>query len=178
VGAAPRLSLVVLPFENLSGDPKNDYLADAITDDLTSDLSHVTGAFVIARSSAYTYRGKPTDVRRLNSELGVRYAVTGSVRRLATKLRVNVQLASTESGNQLWTGRVDEALDDIGSWQDGIVTRIATTLGVTMVDIEGARSARERPINPDEFDLILRARSLRRRINPPCQRCSASRASL
>lgn len=160
-GSAPRLSLVVLPFENLSGDPKNDYLADAITDDLTSDLSHIAGAFVIARSSAYVYRGKATDVRRLNNELGVRYAVTGSVRKLATKLRVNVQLVSTESGSQLWADRVDEALDDIGSGQDGIVTRIGTTLGVTMVDIEGARSARERPVNPDQFDLILRARSLR-----------------
>jgi TolB-like protein len=158
---APRLSVVVLPFENLSGDPKDDYLADAITDDLTSDLSHVSGAFVIARSSAYTYRGKATDVRRLNSELGVRYVLTGSVRKLGTRLRVNAQLGSTETGSQLWTDRFDEQLGDIGAGQDDIVTRIGNALGVTMVDIEGARSARERPADPDEFDLILRARSLR-----------------
>jgi adenylate cyclase len=157
----PRLSIVVLPFENMSDDPKNDYLADAITDDLTSALSHVAGAFVIAKNSAYTYRGKGTDVRRLNSELGVRYAVTGSLRKLGDKLRISAQLNSTESGNQLWTDRFDEALDDIGAPEDNIVTRIGTTLGVTMVGIEGARSARERPTNPDEFDLILRARSLR-----------------
>ena len=89
---APRLSMVVLPFQNLGGDAKDDYLADAITDDLTTDLSRIAGAFVIARESAYTYKGKATDVRQIGRELGVRYVLEGSVRRIDATLRVNVQL--------------------------------------------------------------------------------------
>jgi adenylate cyclase len=158
---APRLSIAVLPFENLSGDPKDDYLADAITDDLTTDLSHIAGAFVIARNSAYMFRGKAVDVRRVGGELGVRYVLEGSVRKLGDKLRLNAQLVSTETGGQLWTDRFDEPLDDVGSDQEDIVSRIGNALGIRIVDIEGARSARERPSNPDEFDLVLRARSLR-----------------
>ena len=88
----PRLSLVVLPFENLGGDTRDDYLADGITDDLTSDLSHIPGALVIARQSAYAYRGKPKDVRKIGAELGVRYVLEGSVRKIESVLRVNVQL--------------------------------------------------------------------------------------
>jgi TolB-like protein len=93
----PRLSLVVLPFQNLSGNPAEDYLADGITDGLTSDLSLIPDAFVIARESAYTYKGKATDVRQIGRELGVRYVLEGSVRKLGTTLRVNAQLVSAES---------------------------------------------------------------------------------
>jgi TolB-like protein/DNA-binding winged helix-turn-helix (wHTH) protein len=97
----PRLSIVVLPFENLSGNPRDGYLVEGITDDLTTDLSHISGAFVIARESASTYKDKPVDVRKIGEELGVRYVIEGSVRRIASILRVNVQLTSGETGADL-----------------------------------------------------------------------------
>ena len=159
-GFRPRLSVVVLPFQNLSGDPKDDYLADGITDDLTSDLSHISSAFVIAHQSAYTYRGKPKDVRKVGEELGVRYVVEGSVRRIGSILRVNVQLTSAETGAHLWSDRFDEPITELAAGQEQIVTRMRSELGISMIEIENARSERERPTNPDAFDLILRARSV------------------
>ncbi len=159
--APPRLSIVVLPFENLSGDPKDDYLADGITDDLTSDLSHIQHAFVIARASAYTYKSQPKDVRKIGEELGVRYVLEGSVRRMDTTLRVNVQLTSGETGAHLWADRFDEPIAELAAGQVQIVTRMRDSLGISLVEIENARSLRERPTNPDAFDLILRARSIK-----------------
>jgi adenylate cyclase len=156
----PRLSLVVLPLQNLSGNPAEDYLADGITDDLTTDLSHIPEAFVIARESAYTYKGKATDVRQIGRELGVRYVLEGSVRKLGTTLRVNAQLVSTETGVHLWSDRFDEDVKDLGDGQQRVVARMRGALGIGMVDIERARSLRERPANPDAFDLILQARAL------------------
>ena len=165
--ARPRLSIVVLPFELLGGDPADGYLADGITEDLTTDLSHVPGTFVIARGSAYSYRGKATDVRRIGAELGVRYAVEGSVRRLGATLRVNAQLISTETGAQLWSDRFDQPISDLASGQEQIVIRLRAALAIGLTDIEARRSARERPTNPDAFDLILRARAERNRPESP-----------
>jgi adenylate cyclase len=156
----PRLSVVVLPFQNLSGDPKDDYLADGITDDLTSDLSHIPGALVAARESAYTFKGQAVDVRKISQELGVRYVLEGSVRRVEDKLRVNVQLVSADTGVHLWSDRFDEAITEMSAGQEQIVMRMRDQLGVKMVEIESGRSQRERPTNPDAFDLILRARSI------------------
>jgi adenylate cyclase len=158
----PRLSLVVLPFENLSGDPKDDYLADGITDDLTSDLSHIkdADAFVIARESAYSYKGKHVDPRKIGKDLGVRYVIEGSVRRIVSTLRINVWLTSTETGADLWSDRFDEQITELAAEQEQTVARISTGLGMSLIDVESARSMRERPTNPDAFDLILRARSL------------------
>jgi adenylate cyclase len=155
----------VLPFENLSGDPKDDYLADGITDDLTSDLSHVRDTFVIARESAYTYRQKPTDVRKIGEELGVRYVLEGSVRRMDTTLRVNVQLTSGETGAHLWSDRFDEQITELAAGQEQIVTRMRAGLGISLVEIEKARSLCERPTSPDAFDLVLQARAIGNR--PP-----------
>jgi adenylate cyclase len=157
---APRLSIVVLPFQNLSGDPKDDYLAEGITEDITTDLSRVTGMFVIARESAYSYQGKAIDVRKVGEELGVRYVLEGSVRKLGDALRVNAQLVSAETGAHLWADRFDQKLEDLSAGQEEIVDRIGHTLNVELTDLETARSKRERPTNPDAFDLILRARSL------------------
>jgi TolB-like protein/class 3 adenylate cyclase len=157
---APRLSIVVLPFQNLSGDPKDDYLAEGITDDVTTDLSRVPGMFVIAHESAYTYQGKAIDVRKIGEELGVRYALEGSLRKLSDSLRVNTQLIATETGAHLWADRFDQRLDDLSAGQEAIVDRIGQTLNVRLADLETARSKRERPTNPDAFDLILHARSL------------------
>src|SRR5262249_5228854 len=102
---APRISLVVLPFANLSPDPEQAYFADAITDDLTTDLSRIADSFVIARTTAFSYKGKPVDVRRVARELGVRYVLEGSVRRLGERVQVNVQLIDGESGSHLWADR-------------------------------------------------------------------------
>ena len=157
---APSPSIVVLPFQNLSGDPGEDYLADGITDDLTTDLSRVPGMFVIARQSAYTYQGKTVRSAQVGEELGVRYALEGSVRKLGDVLRVNAQLIATETGAHLWADRFDQQLKDLSAGQEEIVRRIGQTLNVALVDVESARSKRERPTNPDAFDLILRARSL------------------
>ena len=156
----PRLSLVVLPFQNLGTDEKDDYLADAITDDLTTDLSHISGAWVVARESAYTYKGKARDVRQIGRELGVRYVLEGSARRIGDTLRVNVQLVSTETGAHLWSDRFDEEISQLAAGQQQIIARMRDTIGFSLEEIEGARSLRERPTNPDAFDLILRARSM------------------
>lgn len=160
LGKAPRLSIVVLPFENLSDDRSQDYLAEGITDDVTTDLARVAGMFVIARGSAYTYQGKAVDVHKVGEQLGVRYVLEGSVRKLGEMLRVNAQLVATETGAHLWADRFDQQLNDLSTGQDAIVHRIGRTLNVALVDVESARSQRERPTNPDAFDLILRARSL------------------
>jgi TolB-like protein len=95
---APRLSIVVLPFENLSGDKEQDYFADGITDDLTTDLSHLPESFVISRGTAFTYKGKPVDAKQIGRELGVRYMLEGSMRRVGDKISVNAQLISTKPG--------------------------------------------------------------------------------
>ncbi len=118
------------------------------------------GMFVIARKSAYTYRSKAVDVRKLGEELGVRYVLQGSVRKLGDTLHVNAQLIATETGAHLWADRFDQKLDDLSAGQEAIVDRIGQTLNVQLADLETARSKQERPTNPDAFDLILRARSL------------------
>jgi TolB-like protein/DNA-binding winged helix-turn-helix (wHTH) protein len=158
--APPRLSIAVLPFRDMDDDPTNDYLADAITDDLTTELSRIPGAWVIARESAYTYKGKATDVRQIGRELGVRYVLEGSVRQIGAVLRVNAQLVAAETGAQLWSDRFDEEISQLAVGQQQIVARLSDTVGFSMVEIEGARSLRERPTNPDAFDLILQARSM------------------
>ena len=158
---APRLSLVVLPFSNISGDAAQDYLADAVTDDLTTDLSRLEGAFVIGRGSAQTYRGRAVDARRVGDELGVRYVVQGSVRRLGEGVvRVNAELVSTETGEGLWAERFDQELRDLGQGQSDIDRRLAIALGTRLVNAEAQRSERDHPDDPDAFDLVLRARSM------------------
>ena len=167
IAKAPRLSLVVLPFANLGGDEREDYLADAITEDLTTDLSYLPGAMIIARHSAATFKNKPVDVRRIGRELGVRYVVEGSVRKLGDMLRVNVQLISSETNTHIWAGRFDQNVSDIGAGQEAIVSRLTAVLGIQMFDAESARSVRERPDNPDASDLLLRGWSAWRRGDPP-----------
>jgi adenylate cyclase len=154
---APRLSIVVLPFENLSGDKEQDYFADGITDDLTTDLSHLPDSFVIARNTAFTYKGKPVDVKQIGRELGVRYLLEGSVRRLGDKVEINAQLISTETGAHVWADRFDGDRSKLGQLQVEFVSRLANSLGVELVKAEALRSMRERPNNPDAVDLVMRA---------------------
>ena len=153
---APRLSIVVLPFENLSGDPDQEYFADGITDDLTTDLSHLEGSFVIARNTAFTYKGKPVDAKEIGRELGVRYVLEGSVRRLGETITVNAQLISTETGAHVWADRFDGERSKLGELQVEFVARLANSLGVELVKAEALRAMRERPNNPDAVDLSMR----------------------
>ena len=159
--ALPRLSIVVLPFQNLSGDANEDYLVDALTDDLTTDLSHIPEAFVIANASARTYKGKAVDVRQIGRDLGVRYLVEGSARLAGTALHVNVQLISTETGAHVWSDMFEEPIKDLVSGQDAVLARMRGTLGISLIETEIAWGRRSPQASPDAFDLILRARALR-----------------
>jgi adenylate cyclase len=157
---APQLSVVVLPFNNLGGEGVDEDAVDGITEDLTTDLSRVPGFLVIARNSAFTYKGKPIDIKRVGEELGVRYAVEGSVRKVDGTLRVNVQLVSTEMGTHLWAERFDIRRDGVGYGVDDIVRQIAFTLNARIVDTEAVRNLREHPSDPGVADILLRARSI------------------
>jgi adenylate cyclase len=154
---APRLSIVALPFENLSGDKEQDYFADGITDDLTTDLSHLQDSFVISRETAFTYKGKPIDAKRIGKDLGVRYMLEGSVRRVGETITVNAQLISTETGAHVWADRFDGERSKLGELQVEVVSRLANSLGVELVKAEALRATRERPINPDAADLAMQA---------------------
>ena len=155
--SGPRLSIVVLPFENMSGDKEQDYFADGITDDLTTDLSHLQDSFVISRGTAFTYKGKPVDAKEIGRELGVRYVLEGSVRRLGEKVEVNAQLVSTETGAHVWADRFEGERSKLGELQLDVVSRLANSLGVELVKAEALRAARERPSNPDAVDLAMQA---------------------
>jgi TolB-like protein/DNA-binding winged helix-turn-helix (wHTH) protein len=149
----PRLSIVVLPFANIGGDPEQDYFADGVTDSLTTGLSGIDGAFVIARSTAFSFKGKPFDVKEIGRELNIRYVMEGSVQRAANRIRLNVQLIDVESGSHLWAEQFDRLVADIFEMQDEIVVRLAGQLNATLILAE-ARRLRKSP-NPDAFDLSL-----------------------
>ena len=157
---APRLSIVVLPFENLSADKEQDYFADGITEDVTTDLSHLPDSFVIARNTAFTYRGKPVDAKAIGKELGVRYLLEGSVRRLGEKVEVNARLISTETGAHVWADRFEGDRSKLGQLQVEFVSRLANSLGVELVKAEALRAKRERPSNPDAVDLAMRGSAI------------------
>ena len=158
--SAPRLSIVVLPFENLSGDKEQDYFADGITDDLTTDLSHIPESMVISRKTAFTYKGKTVDAKAIGRELGVRYVLEGSVRRSGDKVAINAQLISAETEAHLWADRFEGDRANLGQLQVDIVARLANSLGVELVKAEALRSARERPNNPDAADLAMQGWTL------------------
>jgi adenylate cyclase len=155
-----RLSLVVLPFVNLSGDPAQDYLADAITEALTTSLSRIRHSFVIARSTAFTYKGKAVDVKQIGRELGVRYALEGSQQGGGNKVRVSAQLIDAGTGAHLWADQLDADRADLLEMQDEIVTRLSRALQVQFVDIDAARVARTRPDDLNAEDLAMRCDSV------------------
>ena len=127
---AAHLSIVVLPFTNLSGDPAQDYFADGITENLTTDLSRIRDSFVIARNTAFAYKGKPIDAKEIGKELGVRYVLEGSVQRDQNRMRVNAQLIDAQSGAHLWADRFEEDVTDLFKLQDQVVARLANTSGL------------------------------------------------
>ena len=151
--APPRLSIVVLPFANIGDDPEQEHFVDGVTESLTTDLSRIRGAVVIARNTAFTYKGKPLDVKTIRRELNVRYVLEGSVQRSGKRMRVNVQLIDAETGNHLWAERFDKPLADLLDMQDEIVARLANALSAQLVAAE-ARRAEQAP-NPDSMDLYF-----------------------
>jgi adenylate cyclase len=155
---AAHLSLVVLPFTNLSGDPAQDYFADGVTENLTTDLARIRDSFVIARNTAFTFKGKAVDAREIGKELGVRYVLEGSVQRDQGRVRVNAQLIDAQSGAHLWADRFEEDVADLFKLQDEVVARLANSLGTELVKAE-ARGDR-RIANLDAFDLTLRGLAL------------------
>jgi adenylate cyclase len=153
---SPQLSIVVLPFTNLSNDPEHEYFADGITEDLTIDLSRIADSFVISRNTAFTYKGKPVDVRQVGRELAVRYVLEGSVRRTGDQVRVNVQLIDAESGAHIWADRFDTSRVDLDQAQDEIAGRLAHTLNRELVVAVAGRIEQQRKIDPDARDLVMR----------------------
>jgi adenylate cyclase len=153
--AAPRLSIVVLPFTNLSDDREQQYFADGITDDLTTDLSRIRHSFVISRNTAFTYRNRPVDTKQIGRELGVRYVLEGSVRRSGNKARINTHLIDAESDAHLWADQFDGDISDLFALQNEITSRIAIALNVELSRREAALPTN----NPDALDYILRGRA-------------------
>ncbi|MGH6980209.1 MAG: adenylate/guanylate cyclase domain-containing protein, partial [Stellaceae bacterium] len=157
----PRLSIVVLPFANMSGDVEQEYFVDGLTEDLTTELSRMPGAFVIARNTAFTFKGKATDVKAVGRELGVRYALEGSVRKAGSRVRLNTQLIDAETGAHLWADRFDRDLTDLFELQDTVTLELASVLNVQLLEAETKHA--KPTLNPDALDFVLRARAVRNR---------------
>jgi TolB-like protein len=167
----PRLSIVVLPFTNLSDDREQQYFADGITEDLTTDLSRIPGIFVISRSTAFSYRSKQIDAKQIGRELGVSYVLEGSVRRSANQVRINAQLIDAETDAHLWAERFDGGTGDLFALQNEVTSRIAVALNLVLIDAEAARPS----VHPDALDHILRGRA--EHSKPPSRESYAARIS-
>ena len=179
---APPLSIVVLPFANLGGDPQQDYFVDGITESLTTDLSRaLPGSFVAARGTAFTYRGKQIDPRQVGRDLNVRYLLEGSVIAEGDQVRVNAQLIDSDTGTSLWAERFDKKRQNVLEIQDQIVGRLSRAVGLELVDIEARRSERERPSKPSAIDYVMRGQAMANRPTSPQTlslraRCSSGRS--
>lgn len=162
-----RLSIVVLPFTNLSSDPEQDYFADAITNDLTTNLSRIGDSFVIAPNTSRAYKGRNLDARQIGRELNVRYILDGSLRRTENKVRINAQLIDTETDAAIWSDRFDGDWTKSMQLQDEITGRLARRLDLELTEAESRRAQSERPNNPNAVDLAMRGWSL---LNQPRSR--------
>jgi TolB-like protein/class 3 adenylate cyclase/cytochrome c-type biogenesis protein CcmH/NrfG len=150
-------SIAVLPFDNLSGELEQEYFSDGITDDLITDLSKISGLFVIARNSAFAYKGKPVKIRQIAEELGVRYVLEGSVRKADNRVRINAQLIDATTGGHLWAERYDRHYTDIFELQDEVIGKIVSALTVKLTGVEQAQLARRPTDNLEAYDYYLRA---------------------
>jgi TolB-like protein len=153
----PRLSIVVLPFVNIGDDPEQEYFVDGVIESLTTDLSRIHGSFVIARNTAFAFKGRAPDVRQIGRELNVRYVLEGSVQRRGNRLRINVQLIDAETGNHLWAERFDKPIADFFDMQDEIVSRLANALDAQLIEAEARRARRS--LHPDAMDLYFQGRA-------------------
>ena len=170
---SPRASIMVLPFRNASNDPEQDYFADAVTDDLTTDLSRLADTSVISPVTAFTYKGKPVDPREIGREFGVRYLLQGSIRKAGMKVLTNAQLVETLSAAQIWADRFDNDLTDLVELQDAVTGRIASSLHIQLIKAENRRALAQRTADPDAVDLRLRAMALLVTSNTPEHALSA-----
>ncbi len=159
-------SIAVLPFLNMSGDPKQEYFADGITEDLITDLSKISGLFVIARNSVFTYKGKSVKIRQVAEEMGVRYVLEGSVRRVGDQVRINAQLIDSTTGGHLWAERYDGSLADVFALQDRVTQKIVAALAVNLTPGEKALQTRPETGNPEAYDAFLRGWLHYRRNSP------------
>jgi TolB-like protein len=162
-----RLSIVVLPFNNLSNDPEQEYFAEAITNNLTSDLSRIEDSFVIAPNTARTYKGRNLEAKQIGHELNVRYILDGSLRRTENQVRINAQLTDTETGAAVWSDRFDGDWTKSMQLEDEITGRLARRLDLELTNEESRRAQSERPNDPDAVDLAMRAWSV---LNQPYSR--------
>ena len=161
----PHLSIVVLPFANIGDHPEQAYFVDGVTEILTTDLSRISGSFVIGRHTAFAYKAKADDLKQIGRDLNVRYVLEGSVQRGDNRFRVNVQLIDAETSNHLWAERFDKPLADLFDMQDEIVSRIANTLNVELIEAEARRA--ERSPRPDAMDLYFQGRACENRGTTP-----------
>lgn len=157
----PRIALVVLPFASLSPDPEHEYFADAIIDDLTAGLSRIADSFVVARTTAFSYKGKAIDVREVAHELGVHYVIEGSIRRQSDRVQVNAQLIDGETGSHVWADRFDSDRSDPAEAQSEVVGRLTNALTHELIGDVARRIEQERAAAPEPRDLVLRATALR-----------------
>ena len=157
---APRLSVVVLPFSNLTGDAAQDYLGDVITEELTTSLSRIPNSFVIARSTAFTYKGKAVDARQIGRDLGVRYILEGSQEQGGNRVRVNAQLIDADTGAHLWADQFDADRTDLLDMQDRIATRLSRALQIRLIEVDAARVARTHPGDADAEQLAMRCQAV------------------
>ncbi|RZN09112.1 transcriptional regulator [Bradyrhizobium genosp. SA-3] len=153
-------SIAVLPFQNMSGDPEQEYFADGMVEDIITALSRFKWLFVIARNSTFTYKGRSVDIRQVGRELGVRYVLEGSVRRVADRVRITAQLIDAETRAHIWADRYDRAVDDIFALQDEITVSTVAAIEPSVRQAEIERAKRKRPDNLDAYDLVLRATPL------------------
>lgn len=168
--ARPQLpnkpSIAVLPFDNMSGDLEQGYFADGITEDIITDLSKISGLLVIARNSSFAYRGQALDIRRISRELGVRYVLEGSVRRAAGRIRINAQMIDSQTGGHVWAERYDRDLEDIFAVQDEVTRTIVRALEVKLTAGEEAQRGSRGKVNPEAYDLLVRARQTMLQLRP------------
>ncbi|MER9056824.1 MULTISPECIES: winged helix-turn-helix domain-containing tetratricopeptide repeat protein [unclassified Mesorhizobium] len=157
LGIPARPSIAVLPFANLSGDPDQDYFADGMVEDIITGLSRIRWLFVIARNSSFTYKGRAVDVKQVGHELGVRYVLEGSVRKVGSRVRITGQLIDAEDGSHLWAERYDRDLTDVFALQDEITISVVAAIEPNLRRAEIERVKRKRPDSLDAYDLLLRA---------------------
>jgi TolB-like protein/class 3 adenylate cyclase/Tfp pilus assembly protein PilF len=159
-------SIAVLPFNNMSGDPDQEYFSDGITEDLITDLSKVSGLFVIASNSSFAYKGQNVNIQEVARALGVRYVLEGSVRKADGRVRINAQLIDSTTGGHVWAERFDRELADIFALQDEVVKKIVAQLAIKLKPEEAKRLSREVAIDPEAYDLFLRGLQRMQRFTP------------
>jgi adenylate cyclase len=156
--AQAKPSIAVLPFVNMGGEPAQQYFSDGITEDIITDLSKVSGLFVIARNSSFAYKGKVPDIRKVSRDLGVRYVLEGSVRRAANRIRINAQMIDGTTGGHLWAERYDRGIEDIFAVQDEVTRTIVSALKVKLTAGEEIRREGRAKVDPEAYDLLVRSR--------------------